>query len=130
MIAAPEGLVEIALIEPDAGDAARIRDLVLAGSLPSRVADAMAEDQPDLGRAEIILIGLQGLGAAEKALLARLHAEFPRTPLVVLAGADASAWVDEAVSLGAFLVLLKSQLTTAKLSSTLRYCACYLQNRG
>lgn len=122
---AHEGSVKIALIESDARAVSWIEELVLMGSVPADVADVMAAECPDLGNAEIILIGLQRLGGPEREALARLHAEFPRTPLVILAGADASTWAGEAVRLGAQHVLSKSELTPDKLSSALRYYAYY-----
>lgn len=126
----PEGAVKIALIEPEAGDAARLKELIAAGSVPAEVADAMADESPHLADAEIILIGLDRLGATEKELLSRLHAGFPKTPLIVLAGAQAAASSGEAVRLGAQHVLLKSQLTPDKLASTLRFYVHYIQGRA
>ena len=125
----PEGAIKIALIEPDAKDSDRITDLMKMGSVPAEVADAMASANPDLAEAEIILLGLQSLDATGKELLVRLHAGFPKTPLVILAGADAATWASEAVRLGAQHVLPKNQLTPEKLSSTLRYYVHYTQGR-
>ena len=125
----PGSAIKIALIEPEAKDAARIKELVRTGSVPALLVDAMASASPDLRDAEIILLGLQSLDMTGKELLARLHAGFPETPLVVLAGADAAAWASEAVRLGAQHVLLKSQLTPDKLSSTLRFYVHYIQGR-
>ena len=58
----PEGAIKIALIEPDARDSARIKELVKTGSVPADILDAMASANPDLAGAEIILLGLQDLG--------------------------------------------------------------------
>ncbi|MEQ1919397.1 MAG: hypothetical protein ABL955_09370 [Elusimicrobiota bacterium] len=125
----PEGAIKIALIEPDAKDSARIKELVKTGSVPAEVADAMTSASPDLAKAEIILLSLHRLDATGKELLARLHAGFPETPLVVLSGSDAAAWASEAVRLGAQHVLPKSELTPEKISSTLRYYVHYTQGR-
>lgn len=125
----PEGAIKIALIEPDAKDSARIKELVKTGSVPADVADALASASPDLDGAEIILLGLQSLGATEKELLTRIHSGFPKTPLVVLAGSGSAAWASEAVRLGAQHVLPKSDLTPEKISSTLRYYVHYAQGR-
>ncbi|MDD5303287.1 MAG: hypothetical protein PHS14_09280 [Elusimicrobia bacterium] len=125
----PEGSIKIALIEPEASDVARIRELVKTGSIPADVADVMASENPDLESAEIMLIGLHDLGATERELLARLHAGFPATPLIVLAGSDSPSLAAEAVRLGAHHVLLKSRLTPEKLSSTIRYFVHYTLDR-
>ena len=125
MNAEHEGTVKIALIEPEPADAAWIEGLVRLGSIPADVADVMASDHPDLANAEIILMGLESLGAPEREALSKVHAGFPGIPLVVLAGADSTSWAAEAVRMGAQHVLFKSELTSGKLSSALRYYAYY-----
>ena len=124
----PEGLIKVALVEPVASDAARIKELVATGSIPAEITDALACERPDLAEAEIIMVGLQSLDATERELVARLHAGFPRTPLVVLAGSDAS-WAGEAMRLCAHHVLIKSDLTPKKMASTIRYFVHYTLHR-
>lgn len=124
-----DGSVKIALIESEPSDVAWIEGLVLMGSIPADVADVMACERPDLADAEIILIGLQSLGAPERDALASLHAGFPHIPMVVLAGPEAAACSREALGLGAQLVLAKNQLTSGKLSSALRYYTHYVSEQ-
>jgi DNA-binding NarL/FixJ family response regulator len=124
----PEGLIKVALVEPVASDAARIKELVATGSIPAEITDALTSERPDLAEAEIIMIGLQALGTTERELLVRMRAGFPRTPLVVLAGSDTS-WASEAVRLGAHHVLIKSDLTPKKMASTIRYFVHYALHR-
>lgn len=126
MNAMNDGSLKIALIEPEAGDVVWISEMVRAGDAPAEVVDAIAAEHPDIADAEIILIGLQQLGAVEAEALTKLHAGFPRIPLIVLAGPDVAARAGEAVGLGAQHVLAKSGLTSAKLSSMLRYYSHYL----
>jgi DNA-binding NarL/FixJ family response regulator len=121
----PGGLIQIALIEPDALDAARLKELVSEGSVRAEVVDALKSETPDLESAGMIMAGLQSLGGPEKELITRLHAGFPSIPVIVLAGFDDPDWVAEAVSLGAAHVLLKSELTADKLSSVIRYFVHY-----
>ena len=125
----PEGAIKIALIEPDANDSKRIKEMLTTGTVPSQVTDALLSVSPDLADAEIILLGVQSLGATEKELLLRLHVGFPKTPLILLAGPGSAAWASEAVRLGAQHVLAKSELTPEKFSSTLRYYVHYIQDR-
>ncbi|MDD5303288.1 MAG: hypothetical protein PHS14_09285 [Elusimicrobia bacterium] len=125
MNAAHDGSVKIALIEAEPRDVAWIEELVTMGSVPADVADVMASERPDIDGSDIILLGLRSLGDLEREALARLHAGFPRIPLVVLAGEDGSSWAGEAVRLGAQHVFFKSQLTPDKLSSMIRYYAYY-----
>jgi len=120
MNATTEPSIKIVLIEQEAGDVAWIEGLVREGDAPAEVTDAIAAERPDIGAAEIILLGLQDLGLVEKEALARLHASFPCTPLIVLAGPAIAARAAEAVGLGAQHVLAKSDLTPAKLASALR----------
>ena len=122
----PKGLIEIALIEPAQNEAARIEELVTKGSIPSRVTNLMACENPDLSCGEMFLVGFHDLGVVEKELLTRLHNDFPQTPLVVLADNDPSAWAYEAMRLGANLVLQKNDLTPSKLSSSIRYFIHYI----
>lgn len=121
----PEGSIRIALIEAAPEDVARVRELVRTGGIPAEVADAMAAEHPDLESAAIILLGLDSLEEPERDALARLHAGFPGTPIIVLAGPGAAPRGGEAVSLGAQYVLPKSELTAAKLTSLIRYYAGY-----
>lgn len=119
-------VVKIALFEPEPNDAVWIEWLLFMAGVSTDVARVdwpAAGKQADIGDAAIILIGLQRLGAPERAALMRLRAGYPRIPLVILAGSDASSWVGEAVRLGALHVLHKSQLTPEALSSTIRHCA-------
>lgn len=125
MNAMHDGSLKIALIEPEPGDAEWISDLVAAGNAPADIVDEIAAETPDLSNAEIILIGLERLGAVEAEALTKLHAGFPRIPMIVLAGPDMAAHAGEAVGLGAQHVLAKSELTSAKLASTLRYYSHY-----
>lgn len=120
-----DGSIKVALIEPAASEAAWIGALVQTGGLPADVTDAIAAEDPDMTDAEIILIGLESLGETERYALASLHAGFPHTPMVVLAGPAAAACSREALGLGAQLVLAKEQLTSEKLSSALRYYTHY-----
>lgn len=122
----PEGLIEIALIEPEPNEAARIAKLVTEGSIPARVTNLMACENPNLDRVDMFLVGFHELGAVEKELLTRLHNDFTQTPLVVLADKDPAGWAYEAMRLGANLVLLKSDLTPSKLSSSIRYFIHYI----
>ena len=126
MNAMHDGSLKIALIEPEAGDVAWISEMVRAGDAPAEVVDAIAAEHPDIADAEIILIGLQQLGVVEAEALTKLHAGFPRIPMIVLAGPAVAARAGEAVGLGAQHVLAKSGLTSAKLSSMLRYYSHYL----
>lgn len=120
-----DGSIKIALIEPAPSEAAWIGALVQTGGLPADVVDEIASEHPDMDDAEIILLGLESLGDTERYALARLHAGFPHTPLVVLAGPDAAACSREALGLGAQLVLAKDKLTAERLSSALRYYTHY-----
>lgn len=129
MNAPHEESVKIALIEPEPRHAVWIEELLLLAGVPAEVADVMACERPDIADAEIILIGLESLGALEREALTRLHAGFPQIPLVVLAGSDASSWAGEAVRLGAQHVLIKDELTSNKLASTIRYYAYYVVDR-
>lgn len=126
MTAKPEGSIKISLIEPEATEVAWTRKLVESCSVSAELADAMKAERPDFDGADIIMVGLTGVGAPETELLSKLKARFPRTPLIVLAGGDAAAWSGEAVRLGAQHVLDKSALTPEKLASTLRYYAHYV----
>ena len=117
--------IRIALIEPDALDAARLKELLLQGSVPTSIADVLRSEKRDFTGAEIILAGLQALDAREKELIARLRDGFPQIPVIVLAAFDDPDLVCEAVSLGAAHVLLKSELTADKLSSVIRYFVHY-----
>lgn len=121
MNALHDASLKIALIEPEAGDVAWIEELVRAGDAAADVTDEIAAERPDLADAGIILIGLERLGVVEVEALTKLHAGFPRIPMIVLAGPDVAARAGEAVGFGAQHVLAKSELTSAKLSSTLRY---------
>lgn len=125
----PDKPVKITLIEPEPGEVVWILKLLESCSLTAEVADAMASEHPDLDGADIIMIGLEGVGAPETELLTRLKGRFPRVPLIVLAGTDAAAWSGEAVRLGAQHVLDKAGLTSEKLSSTLRYHALYASGK-
>lgn len=120
-----DGSVKVALIEPAASEVAWIAAMVQTGSVPADVADVMTHEHPDMTDAEIILIGLESMGATEQYALKRLRAGFPNTPLVVLAGPEAAASSWEALRLGAQLVLSKTSLTSEKLSSALRYYTHY-----
>lgn len=124
MDAPPDDKIRVALIEPEPRVAQRIKELVSAGSLPVVVSDAISAERPELERADIFLISLGGLDAPERETVARMHAGFPRTPLIVL-GLGASVWAGEALRLGAQHVLEKQGLTAEKLSSTIRYYARY-----
>jgi hypothetical protein len=129
----PDGSVKIALIMPEEREAVWIEELLLIAGVPAdvvRVDPLGTFERSGLGDAEIIFIRLQILGAPEKEVLANLHAVFPRIPLVVLADADASSWAGEAVRLGAQHVLIKSRLTSERLSSTIRYYAYYVSDRN
>ncbi|MDP3542639.1 MAG: response regulator [Elusimicrobiota bacterium] len=121
----PEESIKIALIEPEASDVERIKELVKSGSIHAEIADAMSIETPHLESAQIILLGLQDLGPVEIEALTRLHAGYPKIPLIVLAGPALAPRAAEAVRLGAQHVLVKSELTTEKLSSTLRYFLGY-----
>lgn len=125
MNAMNDGSIKVALIEPEPGDAAWISDLVRAGEGPVSVTDEIAAERPDIADAEIILLGLAQLGAVEIEALTRLHAGFPKTPLIVLAGPAVAARAGEAVGFGAQHVLLKSELTPEKISSAMRYYLRY-----
>lgn len=125
MNAMHEGSIKVALIEPEAGDVAWISELARAGDAPVDITDEIAAANPHIADAEIILLGLQELGEVEIEALTRLHAGFPRTPLIVLAGPGVAARAGEAVGFGAQHVLAKDDLTPAKLSSTLRYFLRY-----
>lgn len=129
MNAINDASIKIALIEPEAGDAAWISELVREGDSPADVTDEIAAESPDIADARIILLGLEQLGSVEMEALTKLHAGFPRTPLIVLAGPGLAARAGEAVSLGAQHVLLKSELTSAKLSSALRYYTHYMPDQ-
>ncbi len=120
-----DGSVKVALIEPAASEAAWIASMVHTGSVPSDVADVMTHEHPDMADAEIILIGLESMGATEQFALKSLRAGFPNTPQVVLAGPEAAAASWEALRLGAALVLSKTSLTSEKLSSALRFYTHY-----
>lgn len=126
MDAKPDAPLKIALIEPEARDVGWISQMVAACEAPADLVDEIAQERPDLSEARIILIGLERLGSLEAEALTKLHAGFPRIPMIVLAGPDAAARAGEAVSLGAQHVLAKSGLTPAKLSSTLRYYSRYV----
>jgi DNA-binding NarL/FixJ family response regulator len=119
------GLVSIALIEPNALDAARLKELVLRGSVRAEVADVLSSETRDFAGAEIIMAGLQALDARDKELITRLRDGFPKVPVIVLAGFDDPDLVSEAVSLGAAHVLIKRDLTADKLSSVIRYFVHY-----
>lgn len=125
MNAMHDGSIRIALIEPEAGDVGWISEMVRAGDAPVNVTDEIAAERPDIADAEIILLGLGDLGEVEIEALTRLHAGFPGTPLIVLAGPGVAARAGEAVGFGAQHVLLKSELTPSKLSSALRYYLHY-----
>ena len=125
----PAGIIKIALIEPEASGVARIKELVKAGGIPAEVADAMSAETPRLESAEIILLGLHGFDEPERTAIARLHAGFPRTPLIVLLYPGAASRAGEAVRLGAQYALLDDELTPAKLSSLVRYYADYARER-
>jgi len=125
MNAMHDGSIRIALIEPEPGDVGWISDLVRAGEAPVNVTDEIAAERPDIADAEIILLGLGQLGEVEIEALTRLHAGFPKTPLIVLAGPAVAARAGEAVGFGAQHVLLKSELTPEKISSALRYYLRY-----
>lgn len=125
MNAKTDAPLKIALIEPEARDVEWISEMAAACEAAD-VVDEIAEEKPDLSEARIILIGLERLGSLEAEALTKLHAGFPRIPMIVLAGPDAAARAGEAVSLGAQHVLAKSDLTPAKLSSTLRYYSRYV----
>lgn len=116
------GSVKIALLERETDDAVWIEWLLFMAGVSSEVS-RVDWARPEIGDAQLILIGLQSLDAPEKKALARLHARFPSVPVVILAGADASSWVGDAVQLGAMHLLYKNQLTPEALSSTIRYCA-------
>ena len=60
---------------------------------------------------------------AEVEALTKLHSGFPGKPLIVLAGPDVAARAGEAVGLGAQHVTPKDDLTSAKLSSLIRFYA-------
>ncbi|MBI2386547.1 MAG: response regulator transcription factor [Elusimicrobia bacterium] len=125
MNAMNDGSIKISLIEPVAGDVAWISELARSGDASVDVTDEIAAERPDIAGAEIILLGLQDLGEVEIEALTRLHAGFPETPLIVLAGPGVAGRAGEAVGFGAQHVLLKSELTPSKLSSALRYYLRY-----
>lgn len=125
MNAATAGSIKISLIEPRAADVGWISELARAGEAPVSVTDEIASERADIGDAEIILLGLEELGSVEIEALTKIHAGFPRTPLIVLAGPAVAARAGEAVSLGAQHVLVKSELTPEKLSSALRFFLRY-----
>lgn len=116
-----DGSIKIALVEPAPCEVVWVENLVKTGGLPADVIDEIASEHPDMKDAEIILLGLERLDETERYALARLHAGFPHTPLVVLAGPDAAAHSREALRLGAQLVLAKDHLTAERLSSALRF---------
>lgn len=125
MNATNAGSIKISLIEPQAGDVGWISELARAGDAPVSVTDEIASERTDIGDAEIILLGLEELGSVEIEALTKIHAGFPRTPLIVLAGPAVAARAGEAVGFGAQHVLVKSELTPEKLSSALRYFLRY-----
>ncbi len=122
--------IRIALIQPEAAEVARIKDLVKAGSLSVDLADVIASERPDLGGAQIILVGVGRLEAPERETLERVHAGYPHIPMIVLADGDGADWTGEALSLGAQHVLDKSRQTPEKLSSTIRYYVRYGRRAG
>jgi DNA-binding NarL/FixJ family response regulator len=130
MNAEHEGSIRIALIEPEAGDVAWISELARAGDSSVAVTDEIAAERPDIEEAAIILLGLQRLGDVEIEALTRLHAGFPKTPVIVLAGPDVAARAGEAVGFGAQHVTAKIDLTSAKLSSLIRYYTAYARARA
>lgn len=129
MTGKPAESIKITLIEPEASEVAWARKMVESCSLSAELADAMSSERPDFEGADIIMVGLQGVGAPETELLTQLKSRFPLTPVIVLAGADAAAWSGAAVRLGAQHVLDKSSLTPEKLSSALRYYAHYASGK-
>lgn len=130
MSAPPDDPIRVALIEPEAADAAWITELARSADAPARIVDEIAAERPDLEGAGIILLGLQRLGEVEVEALTRIHAGFPRTPLVVLAGPDVAARSGEAVGLGAQHVAAKKELTPEKLSSLIRYYTAYARAKS
>lgn len=127
---APDEKIRVALIQPEALEVARIKELVKAGSLSVELADVIASERPDLGEAQLILIGLGRLDGPERETLERVHAGYPQIPMIVLAEADNTDWTAEALSLGAQHVLDKSRQTPEKLSSTIRYYVRYGRRAG
>lgn len=125
MNATNAGSIKISLIEPQAGDVSWISELARAGDAAVNVTDEIASERTDIADAEIILLGLEELGSVEIEALTKLHAGFPLTPLIVLAGPAVAARAGEAVGLGAQHVLVKSELTQEKLSSVLRFFLRY-----
>lgn len=125
MNATNAGSIKISLIEPQAGDVSWISELARSGDADVNLTDEIASERTDIGDAEIILLGLEELGSVEIEALTKLHAGFPGTPLIVLAGPAVAARAGEAVGLGAQHVLVKSELTPEKLSSALRFFLRY-----
>lgn len=123
MNATSDASIKIALIEPEAGDVAWIEGLVREGDASADVVDEIAAEHPNLSDARIILLGLERLGSVEVEALTKLHSGFPGKPLIVLAGPDVAARAGEAVGLGAQHVTPKDDLTSAKLSSLIRFYA-------
>lgn len=125
MNATSDGTIRVALIEPEVEDAVWISKLARAGDACVELTDEIAAERPDIEGAEIILLGLKHLGEVEIEALTRLHAGFPKTPMIVLAGPDVAARAGEAVGFGAQHVASKVDLTSAKLSSLIRYYTSY-----
>ena len=100
MTGKPYKSIKIVLIEPEASDVAWTRKLVESGSVSAELDDAMTADKPEFDAADVILVGLRGVGAPETELLTKLKARFPLIPLIVLAGGDAAAWSGDAVRSG------------------------------
>lgn len=116
------GAVKIALIEPKKDDAVWLEWLLYMAGVSTDVA-RVDWARPEIGDAQLILLGLERLDEQERKILSRLHALYPRVPLVILAGASAAARAGDAVRLGALHMLRKSALTPAALTSTIRHCA-------
>jgi len=118
--------LKVLLIESEAAEAARVRDLLFEEGVPEFDLDWVESLLPGLDRlakgdVDIVLIdsslpdshGLDAVGAL------RMHA--PAMPIVILSGVDSEAFALRAVQIGAQDYLVKRKLEPNLLSRSLRY---------